>query len=56
MKQEYTNPALRTVKMQTSAIICGSDWDKMGQGENNQPAGSRRFGGFAWDEMEDIED
>ena len=56
MKQVYQKPVLRAVKMQPSAIICGSDVDVMGPGTNNQPAGSRRFGGFAWDEMEDIED
>lgn len=53
MKQVYQKPALRVVMMQPSVIMTGSDWDKMGPGENNQPAGSRRSGGSAWDDYED---
>lgn len=53
MKQVYLKPALRVVKIQQAHVICASDWDTMHPGQPNQPAGSRRFGGFAWDEMDD---
>ena len=56
MKLVYQKPALRVVMMQPSVIMTGSDWDKMGPGENNQPAGSRRSGGSAWDDVEDWEE
>ena len=56
MKQVYHKPVLLAVKMQPSAIICASDWDTMNPGQPNQPAGSRRYGGFAWDDVEHDEE
>ena len=49
MKRAYTKPAMQAAEIQQSYLICTSDWDVMGQGQPNQPAGTppRSFG--FWD-------
>ena len=46
MKLTYIKPAMSIVNIHLR-IICTSDWDKIGPGKNNQPAGARQF--RAWE-------
>lgn len=51
MKRAYMKPTMRVVKIQQQRIICTSDWDVIGSGQPNQPAGARQYNGFDdWDE------
>ena len=51
MKRAYMTPAMRVVEIQQHGIICTSDWNVMGPGQTNQPAGTRE-----WDEWEERSD
>ena len=48
MKTPYITPDILEVSLQHHGIICTSDWDVIGPGQPNQPAGSRD-----WDEWEE---
>ena len=44
MKRAYTKPAMEADEIEQEHIICASDWDVMGTGQQNQPAGAPSFG------------
>ena len=47
---------MQVMMIQHTHIICASDWDTMGPGQPNQPAGSRRFRDSVWDELGEEEE
>ncbi len=48
------NPAMQVVEIRHSHIICTSDWDVIGPGNPNKPAGARHRSFDVWDDEEDI--
>ena len=52
MKRAYTKPGFQIVRIQQTHLICSSDWDVIGPGQPNQPAGAPSlFDNPEWDAL-----
>ena len=53
MKRTYMKPVMHVTEIQQLCIICASDWDVIGPGQPNQPAGAPGCDFNDWDDDDD---